>query len=160
MCIWRTWSIPRAPAGGLQKSLPCPAPSPLNLLTWEAALVPHPDHQFTAFILQGLRHGFRVGFDPRVSSLRLSKRNIPSAYVVEQYLKNECALGRVLGPFPGYLPGLHTSRFGVIPKKSQPGKWRLIIDLSAPLPRVSASMMALMLICAPCAIHRWTQRPI
>ena len=52
--------------------------------------------------------------------------------MVEQYLENECAPGRVLGPFPGYLLGLHTSHVGVIPKKSQPGKWRLIIDLSTP----------------------------
>ena len=29
-------------------------------------------------------------------------------------------------------PELHISRFGVIPKRSQPGKWRLIVDLSAP----------------------------
>ena len=27
---------------------------------------------------------------------------------------------------------LHVSSFGVIPKKDQPGKWRLIIDLSSP----------------------------
>ncbi len=32
---------------------------------------------------------------------------------------------------PDYLPNVHVSRFGVIPKKS-PGKWRLIVDLSAP----------------------------
>ena len=27
---------------------------------------------------------------------------------------------------------VHVSRFGVIPKGSQPGKWRLIVDLSDP----------------------------
>ena len=27
---------------------------------------------------------------------------------------------------------MHICRFGVIPKKSQPGKWRLIVDLSHP----------------------------
>ena len=30
------------------------------------------------------------------------------------------------------LPDLHVSRFGVIPKRHQPGKWRLILDLSCP----------------------------
>ena len=30
------------------------------------------------------------------------------------------------------LPVLHVSRFGVIPKRHQPGKWRLILDLSSP----------------------------
>ena len=42
--------------------------------------------------------------------------------------------GRIAGPFPiPPLPNLHTSRFGVIPKKHQPGKWRLILDLSSPV---------------------------
>ena len=27
---------------------------------------------------------------------------------------------------------IHISRFGVIPKRNQPGKWRLILDLSYP----------------------------
>ena len=30
------------------------------------------------------------------------------------------------------LPTLHVSSFGVIPKTGQPGKWRLILDLSSP----------------------------
>ena len=30
------------------------------------------------------------------------------------------------------LPSLHISRFGVISKNNQPGKWRLILDLSSP----------------------------
>ena len=39
----------------------------------------------------------------------------------------------MLGPFDlGELPGLHVSKFGVIPKSNQPGKWRLILDLSSP----------------------------
>ena len=29
-------------------------------------------------------------------------------------------------------PGIHVNRFGVIPKANQPGKWRLIVDLSHP----------------------------
>ena len=51
----------------------------------------------------------------------------------DRYLQTECELGRVLGPF-ATLPAdkLHISRFGVIPKKSQPGKWWLMVDLFAP----------------------------
>ena len=30
------------------------------------------------------------------------------------------------------MEGVHINRFGVIPKASQPGKWRLIVDLSHP----------------------------
>ena len=43
------------------------------------------------------------------------------------------ARGRVAGPFPSPpLPNLQVSSFGVIPKKGQPGKWRLIVGLSSP----------------------------
>ena len=54
------------------------------------------------------------------------------AQVVRDYLSNECAEGRIVGPLPR--PGseeIHVSRFGVIPKGSS-GKWRLILDLSSP----------------------------
>lgn len=45
---------------------------------------------------------------------------------------NEVSLGRVAGPFsaPAF-PNLHVSSFGVIPKRGQPGRWRLIVDLSS-----------------------------
>ena len=52
---------------------------------------------------------------------------------IDDYLYTELAKGRVAGPFSSPpLPHLHISRFGVIPKKHQPGKWRLILDLSSP----------------------------
>ena len=41
--------------------------------------------------------------------------------------------GVLLGPFErSGVPEVHLNRFGVIPKSSQPGKWRLIVDLSHP----------------------------
>ena len=53
--------------------------------------------------------------------------------VIDDYLHRELAKGRVAGPFSSPpLPRLHISRFGVIPKKHQPGKWRLILNLSSP----------------------------
>ena len=44
------------------------------------------------------------------------------------------SLGRMLGPFQASLSAtdLQINRFGVIPKGHQPGKWRLITDLSFP----------------------------
>ena len=51
--------------------------------------------------------------------------------VISDYLDKEVQLGRVVGPLSGDT-AVHISRFGVVPKSSQPGKWRLIIDLSAP----------------------------
>lgn len=60
----------------------------------------------------------------------LSARERPE--VVRDYLAKECAEGRILGPLdPTQFPFVHTSRFGVIPKSSS-GKWRLIVDMSAP----------------------------
>ena len=43
------------------------------------------------------------------------------------------AKGNIRGSFmPGSIQSLHINRFGVIPKRHQPGKWRLITDLSYP----------------------------
>lgn len=61
----------------------------------------------------------------------LSAQSHPT--VIDQYLLDECRAGRVAGPFSSPpVPNLHISRFGVIPKRSAPGKWRLILDLSYP----------------------------
>ena len=64
---------------------------------------------------------------------RISPQPISMLGVIDRYLANEVSLGRVLGPFPSPpLLDLHVSSFGVIPKRGQPGKWRLIVDLSSP----------------------------
>ena len=48
------------------------------------------------------------------------------------HVDGERQAGRVLGPFDrGQFPMVQVSSFGVIPK-SEPGKWRLILDLSSP----------------------------
>ncbi|KAK3746158.1 hypothetical protein QZH41_020346 [Actinostola sp. cb2023] len=53
--------------------------------------------------------------------------------VIDEYLANEVALCRVAGPVAHPpIPQLHISSVGVIPKNGQPGKWRLIVDLSSP----------------------------
>ena len=62
--------------------------------------------------------------------------NMPSARehpeVVQQYLADELAKNRFLGPFPpGQIEDIHVNRFGVIPK-GHTSKWRLITDLSFP----------------------------
>ena len=54
--------------------------------------------------------------------------------VIDAYLENEVSCGRVAGPFSSPpFTDLHISRFGVVPKNNQPGKWRLILDLSSPV---------------------------
>ena len=111
--------------------------SPLNVAQFASDLAGHPDRQAVSFVLQGLQHGFRLGFKP-ARRLKAAKRNKPSAFqnpqVIDDYLALEVSRCRVAGPFPFIpIPNLQVSSFGVIPKKGQPGKWRLIIDLSSPV---------------------------
>ncbi len=77
-----------------------------------------------------------MGFN-RGQPLQSAKRNCPSARahpsVISDYIDNERARNRFLGPIPPtHLPHVHVSKFGVIPKGHTPGKWRLITDLSSP----------------------------
>ena len=53
---------------------------------------------------------------------------------MEDYLKSELEANRILGPFPAKaLPCLtHISPIGIIPKRHQENKWRLIVDMSSP----------------------------
>lgn len=101
------------------------------------ALKTHPDRAFARYIVNGLTEGFRIGFR-RGSPLISARANMPSAnahpQVVTNYLQDELAKGRMLGPLPLSFaaPELQINRFGVIPKGHNTGKWRLITDLSFP----------------------------
>ena len=112
--------------------------TPLKVANWARHLSSNPDLEFTAFLLCGIQEGFRVGFDYGRVVLKPSKSNMVSARehpaIVSEYLQEECKNGRVIGPLDEE-SGKHVkqiSRFGVIPKGHTPGKWRLIVDLSAP----------------------------
>ena len=110
--------------------------SPLNLRQFSTELRFHPDRGKVNYVLHGIARAFEIGFSPQ-SPLTSARKNKASAYehpeVVDAYLCNEVSLGRVSGPFDSSpLPDLHISGFGVIPKAGQPGKWRLILDLSSP----------------------------
>ena len=104
--------------------------------TWQLMLADYPDSQFRGYICEGLPTGFRIGFDynrhscKAVGSNHLSVMKNPR--VVQEYIANECAEGRLIGPLHSLLhPQVHSSPFGVFPK-SEPGKWHLILDLSFP----------------------------
>ena len=110
------------------------SPIVVDRLQYELRNYPHPDK--AAYVIQGLRHGFHLGFNHKIS-LKSASGNMASAVanpqVIDNYLHTEVQLGRVAGPFlrPPF-QSLHVSRFGAIPKHNQPGKWRLILDLSSP----------------------------
>ena len=96
----------------------------------------HPDQDFAQFIIHGIAGGFPIGVDP-TASFTSARRNMFSAeqnpQVIEDYLQKEVTAGNIFGPFsPSVVPDVHINRFGAIPKKHQPGKWRLITDLSYP----------------------------
>lgn len=111
--------------------------TPLVWAEWYRQLQDHPDSTYKHYILEGIRQGFRVGFRYGSYANQSTKKNMRSALdnpeVVDRYLANEVGLKRVVGPIvPTLLPTATVSSFGVIPKPHQPGKFRLILDLSRP----------------------------
>ena len=53
-----------------------------------------------------------------------------NAAVIDSYLQEECAAARISCPDERRAAEAHISSMGVIPKAHQPGRWRLIVDLS------------------------------
>ena len=113
--------------------------SPLAVNEWRVLLCDHPDEEFKSYLLQGMVEGFRIGFNYGQCKCKSAKRNMLSAMqnpsVVCDYLTKERALGRIIGPLEPHVlstMAIQVNRFGVIPKPHQPGKWRLILDLSHP----------------------------
>ena len=51
-----------------------------------------------------------------------------------EHLASELRAGRLLGPLSPHLaPLVHTSPLGLVPRSNQPGRFRLIVDLSRPV---------------------------
>ena len=104
--------------------------TPLVLAVWREKLAGYPDPAFSDYILKGISEGFRIGYSYGTKPLRSLSCNLLSA---EQYpsVSAELAQGRIV-EFSEEVKNIHFSPFGVTPKKNKPGKWRLIVDLSAP----------------------------
>ena len=105
--------------------------TPLVIHEWRRQLLTHPDNMFQQYILEGLTNGFRIRFNYQALLPRSVQANMQSASrnaaVIEERLQTEISLGRVVGPLPlEKYTFVHVSRFGVIPKNHQPGKWRMI----------------------------------
>ena len=90
------------------------------------------------YILKGLTHGFHIGVQESPVLRSAKHNNIMSSAkqnpeVISNYLQSELKEGNMVGLLSSHsLPDLHINRIGTIPKKHQPGKWRVITDLSAP----------------------------
>ena len=123
---------------------PHPGPSRcvsfLPIERWDFYLSCHPDQEFAEFLRRGITYGFRIGFN-RATSLRPMSGNLSSVSqhpaVVDKYIQAEVASHKLLLATPidaqtGNLETVHRSPIGIIPKPHQPGKFRLIVDLSSP----------------------------
>lgn len=125
---------------GVQASLPSQCmniATPLKVAVWRDLLSAFPDRKFADYIVQGIENGFCIGADRAAFLARSANRNMPSARehadIISTYLELEVARGRMAGPLIDPVPnGVLISPMGIIPKPHQPGKWRLIINLSAP----------------------------
>ena len=111
--------------------------TPVVLKEWERQLSCHPDPYLASYLVNGFGHGFRIGFNCYQSTCKSAKVNMQTAKqnaeVVEERLQAEESLKQVIGPLPvDQYPQVQISRFGVIPKNHQPGKWRMIVNLSHP----------------------------
>ena len=111
--------------------------TPLRPEAWASELQQIPDRRLVEYLLNGIKCGFRIGFNRQSTRLISASSNMQSAILnptpVQDFLQKETQAARVLGPFHTHqVTSIHLSRFGVIPKRSQPGKWRLILDLSSP----------------------------
>lgn len=108
----------------------------LHLTAWEHALAHHPDWRFISFIVKGIKHGFRIGFNSGVSLVSASS-NMSSAAeqiaVVSKYVEGELTPKRFVSPYtPESCPNFHISHTGAVPKGHTPGKWRIIMNLLFP----------------------------
>ena len=76
--------------------------SPINLTNFELQLTSHPDRRKVDYVLNGLRFGFHLGFQPHLCKLKSAAFNCPSANehpsVIDRYLNKEVSFGRVFGP--------------------------------------------------------------
>ena len=103
---------------------------------WEPYLSSLPDQRFAAFMRRGLENGFRIGVD-RSHGLQARATNMPSAAasteIVDKYIAEEVRAGNLQTITDGDKRlQTHCSPIGLIPKHHQPGKYRLIVNLSAP----------------------------
>lgn len=112
--------------------------TPLVLEAWDQALATHPDQAYARYIRNGLRQGFRIGFQ-HGKPLKSASRNMPSTdqhpESLDEYIHKELSKGRMLGPFPNtvHLPPIHINRVGSVPKGHGSNKRRVITDLSFPM---------------------------
>ena len=114
--------------------LPSTVNTPVNVYNFSRALVNYPDTELKTYLLNGLTHGFSIGFN-NTCHVPTQPNNLLSATQhseeVTKALQKELQRGHTSGPFlhPPW-KDLHCSPLGSREKKD--GSRRLIMDLSQP----------------------------
>ena len=108
----------------------------LSVEAWDHFLSSHPVQQFAAFLRRGIAAHFYIGYNCS-HTLGQTSGNFPSvsrhSEAAAKYIEGEEEVGRL---FFASQPGdAHCNPVGLIPKSHKPGKFWLIVDLSAPLNR-------------------------
>ena len=110
-----------------------PQPRPPQVMSWPQCPTPvqvphitfylrnHPDQEFASFIIQGLTHGFHIGYLSQLGALRSSARNHPSSlanrHIVSHYLTSEVSAGRMVDPsLTRTYQHIHSSPIGLVSK--------------------------------------------
>ncbi len=109
--------------------------NPARVASMEGGPGKPPDRAWMEWIVKGIQSGFRVGHDQGRVVLK-EKRGMmyegsQHREIIGKYLREEVGAGRVHRVKEGRAK-VQCSPFGVIPKKGKPGRWRLIVNLSAP----------------------------
>ena len=123
-------------------------PTPVNYTRLSTVIHGHPDHDY---LVAGFRDGFLIDFQGPQQSLlsnnSVSAKNNPSA--VSQKITIEANLGRIAGPFSDPPFPVFKSSPLALREKAEPGKYRLLHNLSFPydesavntnIPRLSATV--------------------
>ena len=118
-----------------------PGPTPVNVKVLKALLRGY-DVQKCNYLIQGFVNGFHIGFTGEHEAK--FSTNHPSVLLnkdlVSTKIQTELSLGRIGGPLDRPpCPGFRVSPLGLVPKK-EPGKFRLIHDLSYPKFRLGQSV--------------------
>ena len=104
----------------------CRISTPLNASASSIYLWTYPYQELVQFFLKGITEGFRIGIDYCSLCLKSAQKNLEGARshpeVVQEYLKTEVHMGRLIGLLDNFKLVTHISRFGVIPKSHQPNK--------------------------------------
>ena len=126
-CRLQSLGAQHGPTGSLPTSIhTLPVSTPLLADAWHQALLTYPGREWTSHLVTGIREGVRIGLlaHPNCQSIvgnspsAAAHCEVVSSFLASQVEDSSCS-------------NVVTSRMAVI-SKSTPGKFRVIVDLSAP----------------------------